>query len=162
MGIYIFVSVVALIIGGVLTGILGATLPILIAIGFVVALIVWALSSDYPKFNAAFSLVACGVGAALLISNGNSVMWLVILALIGYLKTSRLWEGCAVYDYVTIDEKIYEFFDDGATTFLQVTGTILCIAFWVVIGSPALEFPAMVILPLGFLLYRTVRVFMAA
>lgn len=102
------------------------------------------------------------VSAVLLISSGNSVMWLVILGLIGYLKTSHLWVGCAVYDYVTIDKKIYQFFDEGTTTFLQVTGTILCIAFWVVIGVPTLELPAMVILLLGFLLYRTVRVFMAA
>jgi hypothetical protein len=161
MGIYIFVGLVALVIGGVLTSVLGSTLPILIAVGFIVALVVWALSSDYPKFNAAFSLIACGVGAFLL-SSGNTVMWFVILGIVGYLKTSRLWEGCAVYDYVTFDEKIYEFFDDGATLFLQVTGTLLCIGFYMLIGAPAVTNPILAILPIGFLLYRAIRVFMAA
>ena len=47
----IFFCVIALAIGGILSGIFHASVPIIIALVYVATFIVWSVSDDHPKFK---------------------------------------------------------------------------------------------------------------
>ncbi|MBE6605397.1 MAG: hypothetical protein E7639_06845 [Ruminococcaceae bacterium] len=158
----IFFCVVALAIGGILSGIFHASVPIIIALVYVGTFIVWSISDDHPKFNAFITFVVGLVNAIVFISTGKVWLFFLLLAWIGYVKTHRVWGEYAYYDYVTIDEKIYAFFDDSTTTTVHVIATLLSIGFYCVLGFAALSAPSLAFIPVVWLGYRTIRVFMAA
>ncbi|MBE6555886.1 MAG: hypothetical protein E7663_06670 [Ruminococcaceae bacterium] len=162
MGIIVFVCIVGLVIGGVLTAALDTAIPIVIALCFVGTLIVWSLSDDHPQFNAIVAVIVSLVNAIVFIKTGTAWLYFLLLAWIGYIKTHRVWSDFVAYDYFTIDETIYQWFDDAGTTAVHIMATVLSIAFYMILGALALEIKAVAFLPVAFLLYRAIRVCQAS
>lgn len=159
---FAFVIIVALIIGVALWSFLGTIVPFYIALAFIGTLIIWTISDAHPKFNAFVTFLAGLIGAIAVQSIGVNWIWICILGWIGYVKTHRVWGEVAFYDYVTFDEKIYQFFDEAGTDAVHIGATVLSIAFYILLGSLAYSGPALAFVVPAFLLYRMLRVFRAA
>lgn len=159
---FALVIIAALIIGGALWAFLGTAVPFYIALAFIGTLIIWTISDAHPKFNAFVTFVAGLIGAIVVQSIGVNWIWICILGWIGYVKTHRVWGEVAYYDYITIDEKIYQFFDEAGTDAVHIFATLLSIAFYVILGALAYNAPALAFIVPAFLFYRMIRVFCAA
>lgn len=152
----------ALPVGGILWACLHTPLPFYIALALTFTLLVWAISDSHPKLNAFITFGIGLAGAVLVQKTGPHWMWPALLSWIGYMKTHGVWGEVAYFNYKTPDEKIYRFFEEDGTDGTHLVATMLSVGLYLLAGTLVYIWLPLAFLIAAFLLYRMIRVFIAA
>lgn len=134
-----------------------------VAIVFVATVAVWNVSVRYPNINSLISILVA-VGAAIYYCiTKNDMVFGLLLAWVGYIKTTRLWTDHISYGATFPDEKLYDLAGDSNLNERdRIVATVIVMIFYIVLGFLTKVWTPLAFVPALFLLYRGIRIFQTA